>query len=134
MSSSPVERYRDFLREQGLRLTQERQLIVETVFELNPPFDGESVVQAVSYRWSAHRACRSTVYRTLFSLKEAGLLVSRLSADQRVVYMTTDHITPTDIAADLATICAVTHAKLISGTCPWCGKTILRGDVRDDPE
>ncbi len=127
--SSPVERYRAFLREHGLRLTEERRLIVETVFELTPPFDGESVVQAVSRRRSAHRACRSIVYRTLSSLKEAGLLVSRLSADQRVVYITAD-----DITADLATICAAAHAKLISGTCPWCGKTILRGEVRDDPE
>lgn len=29
--------------------------------------------------------------------------------------------------------CATEHAKLLAGTCPWCGKPVLKGQVVDDP-
>lgn len=85
-SISPVERYREFLATKGLRLTRERSIIVEEVFASHDHFDAEQLVQRLAQRTDGRRVSRSTVYRSLILLEEAGMLRKVARQDDRDVY------------------------------------------------
>ena len=74
VSVSPSDRYREYLATQGQRLTQERATIVEEVFASHEHFDADQLVMRLAMRTDGRRVSRSTVYRALSSLEEAGLL------------------------------------------------------------
>lgn len=71
---SPVEKFREYLATRGQRLTPERQAIVEEVFASHDHFDADHLIARLSLRNTGRRVSRSTIYRTLASLEEAGLL------------------------------------------------------------
>ncbi len=71
---SPTEKFREFLVTKGHRLTREREIIVEEVFATHEHFDADQLVERVSHSKDGRRVSRSTVYRTLSSMEEAGLL------------------------------------------------------------
>ncbi len=80
---SPTEKFREYLATQGMRLTPERRMIVEEVFSSHEHFDADELVHRV------HRSSgvsRSTAYRTLTVMKEAGLLRKVARAEGRDVY------------------------------------------------
>lgn len=85
-SISPVEKYREFLATKGLRLTRERSIIVEEVFASHNHFDAEQLVQRLAQRTDGRRVSRSTVYRSLILLEEAGMLRKVARQDDRDVY------------------------------------------------
>ena len=65
-------RFRDFLAEKNLRLTAQRQAIIETAFSTRRHFTAEQLLE-----WSRRRdksVSRATVYRTLPLLTESGLV------------------------------------------------------------
>ncbi|MEX2287220.1 MAG: transcriptional repressor, partial [Planctomycetaceae bacterium] len=70
---SPIEKFEEFLRTKGMRLTQERLLIVQEVFADHEHFDAEQLVGVLKRR-KEFRVSRSSVYRTIKLLEEAGLL------------------------------------------------------------
>ncbi len=74
VSVSPIEKFREFLATKGMRLTREREIIVNEVFSSHEHFEPDQLVARVTRRDDAQRVSRSTVYRTLSSLEEAGLL------------------------------------------------------------
>lgn len=82
---SPTEKFREFLATKGMRLTNERQTIVEEVFSQHEHFDAEALVVRVSQRRKG-RVSRSTVYRTIAHLEEAGLLRKVARITERDVY------------------------------------------------
>lgn len=62
----------DFLATKNLRLTSQRQAIIDTVFETDQHFTAEQLLE-----WSKRRdksVSRATVYRTLPLLTESGLV------------------------------------------------------------
>jgi Fur family ferric uptake transcriptional regulator len=66
------QRFMDFLAQKRLRITAQRQAIVETVFSTKEHFTAEELL-----RWSQRRdksVSRATVYRTLPLLTESGLV------------------------------------------------------------
>lgn len=83
---SPVDKFREFLSTKGKRLTQERLIIVEEVFSDHEHFDAEQLVERLSQRRDSRRVSRSTVYRALADLQEAGLLRKVARANDREVY------------------------------------------------
>lgn len=86
-SISPVEKYREFLATKGLRLTRERSIIVEEVFASHDHFDADQLVQRLApQRMDGRRVSRSTVYRSLTLLEEAGMLRKVARQDGRDVY------------------------------------------------
>lgn len=85
-SISPVEKYREFLATKGLRLTRERSIIVEEVFASHEHFDAEQLVQRLSQRTAKRRVSRSTIYRSLHQLEEAGMLRKVARQDGREIY------------------------------------------------
>lgn len=78
---SPVDKFREYLATRGLRLTRERAIIVEEVFSSHEHFDTDQLVSRLS-----NRVSRSTVYRRLNELVDAGLLRRVARANGREVY------------------------------------------------
>ncbi len=83
---SPVDKFREFLLTKGMRLTPEREAIVNAVYAEHDHFDAEQWVTDLSGRRGAERASRSTIYRTLNLLVEAGLLRRVARTNDREVY------------------------------------------------
>lgn len=84
---SPAEKFREYLATQGKRLTAERAAIVEEVFSDHEHFDTDQLVERLTRRDNHRRAVsRASVYRTLKSMEEAGLLRKVARTDGRDVY------------------------------------------------
>jgi Fur family transcriptional regulator, ferric uptake regulator len=83
---SPVEKFREFLATKGQRLTTERQIIVEEIFADHEHFDVDQIVGRLSQRNDGRRVSRSTVYRTVSALEEAGLLRKVARTNDRDLY------------------------------------------------
>ena len=84
---SPVEKFREFLGTRGKRLTQERETIVREIFADHEHFDSDQIVARLTQpRRDGGRVSRATIYRTLSSLEEAGLIRKVARANDREVY------------------------------------------------
>jgi Fur family transcriptional regulator, ferric uptake regulator len=81
---SPVEKFREFLVTKRQRLTREREIIVDEVFASHEHFEPDQLIERLTHRTDSKRVSRSTVYRTLASMEEAGLLrkVARPNASE----------------------------------------------------
>ncbi len=84
---SPVEKFREFLGTRGKRLTQERETIVREIFRDHEHFDSDQIVARLTQPCrDGGRVSRATIYRTLSSLEEAGLIRKVARANDREVY------------------------------------------------
>jgi Fur family ferric uptake transcriptional regulator len=83
---SPVDKFQEFLATRGMRLTQERAIIVEEVFSSHEHFDADQLVARLSQRRDGRRVSRSSVYRTIDFLVKAGLLRKVARANDRDLY------------------------------------------------
>ena len=83
---TPLEKFREFLGTRGKRLTPERALIVEEVFSSHEHFDTDQLVARLSNRTDGRSVSRSTVYRRLAELVEAGLLRKVARKNDREVF------------------------------------------------
>ncbi len=86
VSATPKEKFREFLVTKKMRLTREREIIVDEVFSDHEHFDAEEMVNRLSRRKDSTRVSRSTVYRTLSQLEEAGLLRRVARNNDREIY------------------------------------------------
>ncbi|MBN2024491.1 MAG: transcriptional repressor [Pirellulales bacterium] len=80
-----MERFAQFLRGKGKRLTPQRRLIVEQVFSHHDHFDADELLEHLQKRIARRQLSRPTVYRTLAELTEAGLL-RKMTLDGRGVW------------------------------------------------
>lgn len=87
---SPIENFREFLVRKGMRLTQERECIVAEVFSSCEYFDAEQLLKRMTVLKTRRRVSRSTVFRTLGWLVDAGLLrkMTHINDRDRDVYST----------------------------------------------
>lgn len=86
VSLSPSERFAEFLQTRGKRLTQQKQLLLDTIFKRHEHFDADDLVDELRQdKSNATTASRSTIYRFLDELVEAGLLRS-MTLNGRSVY------------------------------------------------
>ncbi|MCA9213702.1 MAG: transcriptional repressor [Planctomycetales bacterium] len=85
VSSTPLERFEEFLQSRGKRVTQQRRALVEHVFRRHEHFDADDLIDEVSKSKSPERISRPTVYRTLKELVDAGLL-RQMNINGRAVY------------------------------------------------
>ena len=83
---SPVQKFQEYLATKGQRLTTARAIIVNEVFATHEHFDAEQLVARLSRRADSRRVSRSSIYRTLVSLEEAGLLRKVARTKDRDVY------------------------------------------------
>ncbi len=70
----PAERFGQFLQGRGKRVTEQRRLIVETVFSHHDHFDADELIEHLKDLIAQRKVSRPTVYRTLAELVEAGML------------------------------------------------------------
>jgi Fur family ferric uptake transcriptional regulator len=79
----PVDKFREFLAIRGEKLTEPRRILVRHIFDSHKHFDADELV--ADLHGADRRVSRSTVYRTLRLLVEAGLL-RELRLTNRTVY------------------------------------------------
>ncbi len=85
-SHPPIDKFREFLLAKGLRLTPERETVAHAVLASQEQFDADDYVASIERRKGGPRASRSTVYRTLALMEEAGLVRRFTRAASREVY------------------------------------------------
>ena len=85
VEATPLERFAEFLRTRGKRITQQRRWIVEQVFSHHDHFDADELMGHLAELISRREVSRPTVYRTLGELVEAGLL-RKMSLDGRSIF------------------------------------------------
>ncbi len=84
---SPVEKFTEFLSTRKMRLTQERDIIVREIFSDHEHFDVDEIVARLDKPIDGRiRVSRATVYRTVSSLEEAGLIRKVARTNDREVY------------------------------------------------
>jgi Fur family ferric uptake transcriptional regulator len=69
---SPLEKFREFLEIRGDKLTEPRRIVVRHIYSSHKHFDADELVRDLHD--SGKSVSRSTVYRTLRLLVDAGLL------------------------------------------------------------
>ena len=77
-----LERFRDFLATQGLRLTRQRQTVAEVLIDARDHLSAEELAD----RLRDQGVSKSTVYRTLQLLVESGLVDGQDYGDGRLYY------------------------------------------------
>lgn len=86
VSVTPVDKFREFLKTKGQRLTPEREAVVRAVYATHEHFDADHWVNSLAQQPGMKQASRSTVYRTLERMVEAGLIRRVARVNDRAVY------------------------------------------------
>ena len=102
VGESPEEKFREFLGLRGEKLTTQRRTLVNHIFNSHKHFDADELV--ADLRNAGLRVSRSTVYRTLSLLVEAGLLrelrlTNRTAYEHAYGYPSHDHMHCTECGA-----------------------------------
>jgi len=84
MENAIQERLAEFIRRKGLRRTEQRDLIIKSVFSKDEHFTAEELFDRV--RKSSNDISRATVYRSLALLVEADLLREIDLGDNQTTY------------------------------------------------
>jgi Fur family ferric uptake transcriptional regulator len=82
---TPAERFAEFLRTRGKRITRQRRVIVDHVASRHEHFDADQLLADLRKTPEGAKASRPTVYRTLAEMVDAGLL-HKMVLDGRAVY------------------------------------------------
>ncbi|MEM8667627.1 MAG: Fur family transcriptional regulator [Planctomycetota bacterium] len=85
VSSSPQERFEEYLQTRGLRQTSQRRFLIEAVFREHDHFDADELIDRLPRRGEENYVSSATVYRTLREFVDAGLLKC-FQLDGRTVY------------------------------------------------
>ncbi len=83
VSLTPTQRFEEFLKSRGKRVTQQRRMIVEDIFAQHDHFNADELCDILQK--AGRDVSRPTVYRTLNELVEAGLL-RKMTIGSRSVY------------------------------------------------
>jgi Fur family transcriptional regulator, ferric uptake regulator len=81
----PMERFEQFLKSAGKRITQQKRVIVEQVFSHHDHFDAEELLDHLRQLVAQRKVSRPTVYRTLAELVSAGML-RKMEIDGRSIF------------------------------------------------
>jgi Fur family ferric uptake transcriptional regulator len=85
VSSSPLQRFEEYLHSRGMRMTQQRRLLIDHVFVRHQHFDADTLIEQMPSSGQEGHVSRPTVYRTLNEFVDAGLL-RRFQLGGRAVY------------------------------------------------
>ena len=78
-------RFEEYLQSRGMRMTQQRRLLLEHVFSRHEHFDADALIEQMPSSGKEGHVSRPTVYRTLNEFVDAGLL-RRFQLGGRAVY------------------------------------------------
>jgi Fur family ferric uptake transcriptional regulator len=82
---TPVQRFEEYLQSRGMRVTQQRRLLIDHVFSRHEHFDADTLIEQLPGSGQPGHVSRPTVYRTLNEFVDAGLL-RRFVLNGRAVY------------------------------------------------
>jgi Fur family transcriptional regulator, ferric uptake regulator len=85
VSAPPVDRFAEYLKARGKRVTRQRLLILQQVFSHHDHFDADELMGHLEEALARRQLSRPTVYRTLGELVDAGLL-KKMSLGGRGVF------------------------------------------------
>jgi Fur family ferric uptake transcriptional regulator len=141
-TNAPEVKFREFLEIRGEKLTEPRRVLIRHIFDAHKHFDADELV--ADLHASGRKVSRSTVYRTLRLLVEAGLLrelrlTNRTAYEHDYGYPAHDHLHCTEcnrvvefINDDIVKIReaislqngfrAEAHRFIITGICPACSR------------
>ena len=74
VSAPPVDRFAEYLKARGKRVTRQRLLIIRQVFSHHDHFDADELMEHLQPLLARRQLSRPTIYRTLSELVEAGML------------------------------------------------------------
>jgi len=102
VSDRPEDKFREFLEIRGEKLTEPRRVLVRHIFDSHKHFDADELV--ADLREAGRQVSRSTVYRTLRLLVDAGLLrelrlTNRTAYEHDYGYPSHDHMHCTECNA-----------------------------------
>jgi Fur family ferric uptake transcriptional regulator len=102
VAESPEAKFHDFLKIRGEKLTEPRRILVRHIFDSHKHFDADELV--ADLRSAGRQVGRSTVYRTLRLLVDAGLLrelrlTNRTAYEHDYGYPSHDHLHCTECNA-----------------------------------
>lgn len=142
VSETPEEKFREYLEIRGEKLTEPRRVLVNHIFNSHKHFDADELV--ADLRQAGRQVSRSTVYRTLRLMVDAGLLrelrlTNRSAYEHNYGYPSHDHLhckecntvlefTNEEVRRLRDSICQQFgflpdgHRFIITGTCPSCSK------------
>jgi Fur family ferric uptake transcriptional regulator len=142
VTASPEAKFRDFLAIRGEKLTEPRRILVRHIFSSHKHFDADELVRDLHD--AGHPVSRSTVYRTLRLLVEAGLLrelrlTNRTVFEHNYGYPSHDHLHCTECNAVIEFrndeinrlreaisqehgFRPTSHRFIITGICPACSR------------
>jgi Fur family ferric uptake transcriptional regulator len=143
VSESPEDKFREFLEIRGEKLTDPRRVLVRHIYSTHKHFDADELVRDLHD--SGRAISRSTVYRTLRLLVEAGLLrelrlTNRTAYEHDYGYPDHDHLHCTvcnkvvefrndeilelrDAVSRTHGFRATGHRFLIEGVCSACNRS-----------
>ena len=85
VSQSPLKRFERYLQNRGMRMTQQRRLLLDHVFSRHQHFDADTLIEQLPESGRKGYVSRPTVYRTLSEFVDAGLL-RKMQLGSRAVY------------------------------------------------
>ncbi len=102
VSGSPEDKFREFLEIRGEKLTEPRRVLIRHIFDSHKHFDADELI--LDLHNAGRRVSRSTVYRTLRLLVDAGLLrelrlTNRTAYEHDYGYPSHDHLHCTECNA-----------------------------------
>ena len=77
-------KFRDYLKNNGLKYTPERQIILNQVFSNHDHFEADDLLVAV--RKQSKKVSKATIYRTLAHLVKSGLLREAIFGEKHAHY------------------------------------------------
>ena len=142
VTASPEQKFREFLEIRGEKLTEPRSVLVRHIFDSHKHFDADELV--ADLYGAGRKVSRSTVYRTLRLLVEAGLLrelrlTNRTAYEHQYGYPLHDHLHCTECNTVVEFrndevrrlresvslehgFRPVGHRFIITGVCPTCSR------------
>jgi len=152
VADRPEDKFREFLEIRGEKLTEPRRILVGHIFDSHKHFDADELV--ADLRTAGRQVSRSTVYRTLRLLVEAGLLrelrlTNRTAYEHDYGYPSHDHLHCTECNAVVEFrndeirrlresislehgFRPAGHRFIITGLCPACSRARARPRRRLD--
>ena len=143
VSDRPEDKFREFLEIRGEKLTEPRRVLIRHIFSSHKHFDADELVAEL--RDAGRQVSRSTVYRTLRLLVEAGLLrelrlTNRTAYEHDYGYPSHDHLHCTECNAVVEFrndeirhlreavsrehgFLPSGHRFIITGICPACSRS-----------
>ncbi len=82
---SEIEKWEQFLREKGYKLTPERRVVLEEIFSHHGHFHAEELYRRIKSR-RKRKVSLATIYRTLPLLVESGIIREVMRCEGRGIY------------------------------------------------